>query len=239
MSRALRKRLDAIDSEYAKKHVSVGHFLNLQQLSYLYEQQFPGEHVGLVFSDGSYERVLVLVEILYDYAGKLHEGRRASLRDQLREAFRLSGSVYALSTVGRIELIPSEVTAKQLNEVRAILSPYDACNQAFIGAAGDLMGRRRKPDDIVKDLWIGTEGYLKAITGEKDFAPALKALRTDGTINPMQSAIIDKLHGYRSDAHGAAHATDSPAPTEAEALWFLETLLAQIAHIGRNRKRAA
>lgn len=34
----------------------------------------------------------------------------------------------------------------------------------------DLKGHKRKPDDIVKDLWIGTEGYLKAITGQKNFA---------------------------------------------------------------------
>lgn len=61
----------------------------------------------------------------------------------------------------------------------------------------------------------------------------------NGTINNIQHAIIDKLHGYRSDAYGVGHAIISPSPTELEALWFLATLLVQLNYIGRQIRSAA
>jgi hypothetical protein len=45
---------------------------------------------------------------------------------------------------------------------------------------------------------------------------------------------MEKLYGYRSDARGVGHAGNSPAPGEIDALWFLETMLVQIAHIDRK-----
>jgi hypothetical protein len=236
-SSALRNRLGAIHDEYVRDTTAEGYFLRSDQLVFLCRQQLPDHLPKMVISNGEYDQVFTVVEVLHDYSRKLYEDRRARCRGQLAEAFRLSGSVYELKA-GRVVLIASETTAKKLAEVEPVLSPYANCYTTFFGAVGDLMGRKRKADDIVKDLFIGAEAYLKAITGENDYGSSIKALGKVGALNTMQRAIMDKLHGYRSDAHGVGHAGNSPAPSETDALWFLETMLAQLTHIDRNANKS-
>lgn len=130
---------------------------------------------------GSYDRVFTVVEILYVSSLRLSDTRRAHARSQLAEAFRLSGSVYALKN-GVVEIIPTDSTARKLVDVAAILSPYAQHHAAFFSAVGDLMGRRRK----IKDLFVGAEGYLKQVTRENDYGSATKALGKAGVLNPSQ-----------------------------------------------------
>ena len=236
-SSSLRQRILHIIDEYVCATTYEGHYLRRDKFKYRCNQQFTAAEPKEVIKRGTYDQVFTLVEVLSDYANNLDAPRRNSLIGELAEAFRLSGSVYVLRR-GRLELIPSEETARKLQEISRVLEPYQDCAGTFFAAVGDLMGRKRKPDDIVKDLFVGAEGYLKKITGENDFGSAVKALNKEGVLNTIQRGVMEKLYGYRSDARGVGHAGNSPTPTERDALWFLETLLAQLAHIHRSSAKA-
>lgn len=231
----LRKRVETVHDEFVTLNRQTGYWLRADKLHYLVSIQFPKTSFKEIILNGQYDQVFTVVEILHDYSGHLDPDRQSLFRQHLAEAFRLSGSVYALRN-GRICLIPSEQTAAKLTEVHKSLSAFPLCQETFFTGVGDLMGRKRKPPDVVKDLFIGVEGYFKAITGENDYGAALKALSKTGTIGPIQRSVMDKLYGYRSDAQGVGHAGNTPTPTEIDALWFLDTMLAQLIHVDRTLK---
>lgn len=233
----LRQRVHFIVAEYVLDGAPTGtYYLPGSKLLHSCRQQFPDSTPKQILSERGYAAVFTLVEILYGLSIKLSEPRGKALRAELQEAFRLSGAVYQLKS-GNIELIPSNETAANIETVGKVLSPYPACRDTFLSAVGDLMGRRRKPDDIVKDIFVATEGYLKSVSGENDYSSAVKALSKSQKLNAMQRTILEKLHAYRSDAHGVGHAGNTPSPSETDALWFLETILAQIMHVDRMMKK--
>ncbi len=236
VSEDLRRRLLNILREYLRDISVSDYHLSSRDFLYLCQLQFPTATPPDIFAKATYERVFTIVEVLFDCARELDAERRLALRNQLAEAFRLSGSVYELRG-GKVCLVPSDDTARKLTEVAKVLEPYDDCAERFFSAVGDLMGRKRKSDDIVKDLFIAAEGYLKNVTSENDFVSAVKALHKTGALNAIQRGVMEKLHGYRSDARGVGHAGNSPTPNERDALWFLETLLVQLTHIDRSQAR--
>jgi len=73
---------------------------------------------------------------------------------------------------------------------------------------------------------VAFEEYLKDITSEGDFAHAIDALRRKGVLTPTQAALMEKLYRFRSEMFGSTHAGKARTPTEADALWFVETVSA-------------
>ena len=96
------------------------------------------------------------------------------------------------------------------------------------------MGRRAKPEDVVKDIFVASEGYLKSITETSRFGDAIKDLDKQNIINKEQKKVLEALHQFRSDADGAGHAGNSETPTEETALWFLDTMVAQLRMISKK-----
>ena len=237
VSPGLRTRLVGIYKEYVSGFAATGHELDLGAVKHAVVQQLLQANVDHLLATADHDHVFTVMEVLHDLSIELDPGRRKSFRFGVREAFRLSGSVYTLDDHGRVNRVPSETLAKKLAEVEPVLSPYPKSFIAFYNAVGDLMGRRRKADDIVKDLFVGAEGYLKSITGANDYGAAIKELHKRRVLNTIQRGLMEKLYGYRSDADGVGHAGNTAAPTEMDALWFLETMLAQLSHIDRKIKR--
>lgn len=235
-SSQLRTRLQAVFREYVTNDGNGGsYYIGRPDVNYVCTQHLLTSDVANIFVRGNFEDAFALTEIIHDLSKDLAVSRRNALHGELREAFRLSGSVYRFES-GRVSLIPTKELAAKLTAAEPVLSPYQKSYVTFYNAVGDLMGRKRKPDDIVKDLFVGAEGYLKAITGANDYGYAVKELGKKGALNSIQRAVMDKLYGYRSDAAGVGHAGNTEAPTETDALWFLETMLAQLSHIDRKRK---
>jgi hypothetical protein len=234
ISDSLRFRLAAIWKEYVARGNSYKHRLDSYAIEHQVSLQLPGWDGPKVLKNGEYFHVFTLVEILVSLAGNgLTPNRQVTFRRDLLEAFRLSGSVYQLKN-SRVELELSKDTAEKLSEAQAILSPYQKSYQTFFNAVGDLVGRRKPTKDIIKDLFVGAEGYLKELTGENDFGDAIRALAKRGAVSSIQKTIMLNLYGYRSDADGVAHSGNSESPGEIDALWFLETTLAQINLIHRK-----
>ena len=232
-SEYLRFRIALIWKEFVLDISGSGHWIPLDDFNYALSHQFPGRKPVDILERRDFAEVFTLVEVLLECSNRLSRNRATRLLRDIREAFRLSGSVYEIKN-SRVELAVTEQLAEKLAEVEAILTPHERVYKTFYTAVGDLLGRRRKADDIVKDLFVATEGYLKVVTGQNDFGAATKYLAKAGALKPAQKAIMDKLYAYRSDAEGAAHSGNSPRPTEVDALWFLETILAQIGLVDRR-----
>lgn len=206
-----------------------------ESISYAVTQEFPGKTYEQIIRGGSFHEVLTVVEIFIDLTKSIEYRRREGARVAIIKALDLSGSVYGLND-GRIFLkIPSDVAANT-DAVKEILAPFPQWNAVFFEAVGDLVGRRAKPEDVVKNIFVATEGYLKEITLKSQFSTAVEALHTRGVINREQKAILEKLYAYRSDAAGAGHAGNSVTPDESNAMWYLETIVAQIRQIDRKLK---
>ena len=144
-------------------------------------------------------------------------------------AFRSAGSVYKIDQNGYIVLQLSEETAKNIANAEAQLGARSAeALDFFKRALHDLLSRERKANDVVKDFAVSIEDYIKALSKKKDYGEALRVLREQGIIAPTQQGVLDKLYAYRGDAHGVAHAGNTKEPGEADAMWFLETMVAQV-----------
>jgi hypothetical protein len=234
ISQYLRLRLAHVWGEYVAVSPS-NYTLYRPALEHEVGLQFPGHSPATVFTKRDYGDIFTVVEIMLAHAHRLSSDREKALRKDLSEAFRLSGSVYEARS-NRVELRVTKDLAEKLSDTQAILSPYQKSYQTFFNAVGDLVGRRKPTKDVIKDLFVGAEGYLKELTGENDFGDATKSLAKKGVLNPMQKSIMDKLYGYRSDADGVAHSGNTSAPGEVDSLWFLETLLAQINLVHRKTR---
>lgn len=151
-------------------------------------------------------------------------------------AFNLSGSVYKISPKGEVVLQIDKDLAEKVASIKTILDPYSEFSDRFYQAVGNLVGRRVKPEDIVKDIFVSAEGYLKSITGTSRFGESVKDLFKKNLINKEQKKILEALHEFRSDADGAGHAGNSITPTEESCLWFLDTFVAQLRMIDKATK---
>lgn len=241
VSDKLRARLKIILNEYVGHNNAIYHgdspyCIPIKAFSFEIQQRFPGEDFSLILQNGSYDKVFTVVEVFVDFAANLQHARRGKSFVDVVNAFILSGSIYTINR-GRVELCIEKDLAEKLEEAKEILSPYDKWYRSFFEAVGNLVGRKAKPQDIVKDIFISTEGYLKELTKKSKYGDAVSKLHTDGTLNREQKAVMDKLNAYCSDAEGARHAGSSKTPNETDALWFLETILAQLRNIHRLKQK--
>lgn len=241
VSSALRKRLQAVLLEYVGKNpISYGSddpwFIEARKFSYEVGKEFPSEDPFELVGQGKFYQVFTVVEIFLDMVTGIYYDRRNRAPLEMLQVFRLSGSVYTIVNQ-RVELIIEKDLAEKLEEAKEILSPYDKWYRSFFEAVGNLVGRKAKSQDIVKDIFISAEGYLKELTGKSKYGDAVSKLHADSILNREQKAVMDKLNAYCSDAEGARHAGSSKTPNETDALWFLETVLAQLRHIHRLKQK--
>lgn len=184
-----------------------------------------------------FHEVFTVIEIFWDLANELDGGRREEVFAALCQTFMLSGSVYQINPrEGRVELVPNEELAKQIKEAETVLQPYADAYKKFFEAVGNLFGRKAKAGDVVRDVYVAAEAYLKAITGEAQYSTAVKKLEKSGAINREQKVVLEQLYAFRSNTQGTTHAGSAPEVDEKQALWFVDTMSAQFRHLDVQAK---
>jgi hypothetical protein len=181
-----------------------------------------------LLTDGNWNDVLDAVEIFLGVARAEAYKRYSEIWSEIAQAFDLSGSVYYVTREGEVALHTEEETGKRIGQAVKALSGIDKAKDVLQRAAAGLIGRRMRPEDVIKDTCVALEEFLKEKTKENDLSGAVKVLRKRGVLTPTQAQIIERLYGFRSEVFGAAHAGEARTPTESDALWFLDTVSAQI-----------
>lgn len=237
---ALRSRLLLIFEKYIGHNpVNYGSDdpFNIEKNDFIHKvaMEFPDRNWVSIIDAGAFHEVFTLVEILLEMADGIYWNRRRQVPEEITAAFKLSGSVYELSGK-QIELSIDQDVAEKIESIQAILIPYSEFHERFFNAVGNLFRRKAKPEDVVKDIFVASEGYLKQITGENTFTNAINKLFKDGMIGKEQKKVLIALHEYRSDTDGSGHAGNSPTPNEENALWYLDTMIAQIRMIDKAKK---
>lgn len=240
ISDELRKKLIAVVRSRSSSNIGLGNerfFLSRRKLDHEVEIRF-GEKALEVLAQGTYDQVFEVVEIFLllteEYLN--HDVYEKQLLD-VHTALYTSGSVYSLNQNGKIVLQLSEETSKNASIVEEIMTKRTEQGVGFFKKAlRDLLSRERDANDIVKDFSVALEDYLKKLMNQDSYEKAITLLKTQEIITPTQKALVDKLYAYRGDSHGVAHASDSRVPEEVDAVWFLETLIAQVKLIDARMK---
>jgi hypothetical protein len=216
-----------------------GLWVHGEELDHRLAMEF-GKRVKLadVLSQGEYHDVLTAIELYMFVAGGAYENLE-QIRAEFNGAFTLSGSVYYVDEDGRMALRIEPDAAALVQEASKVLTPSAKAKGVFDGAMLGLLSRRAKPEDVVRDVYVAFEEYLKTMTGQKDFPDAIDALKRSGVLTPTQAALMEKLYGFRSETFGSTHAGKARVPTEADALWFVETVSAQLKFLGNVVNRPA
>jgi hypothetical protein len=231
----LWNRLWEVAERYlASGHIGIGqegYWVRGDELDHALTMEF-GRKVQLrdVLLQGLPHEVLTAVEVYMIVAGGAPY-RFDEIKAGFHAAFALSGSVYYLDRDGRVALRMQPDAAARVKEASEVLTPSTKAKGVFDGGVSGLLSRRAKPEDVVRDVYVAFEEYLKQTTGKNDFAEAVAALRQVGTLTSTQAALMGKLEGFRSETFGSSHAGKARTPTEADALWFVETVSAQVTFI--------
>ncbi|MFA6227086.1 MAG: hypothetical protein WC631_01210 [Candidatus Paceibacterota bacterium] len=239
VSKSLRDRLLVIVEKFVGGNVSLGNdnqwSIEPDDFTYKTHQEFPNKNPLDIIQTGKFHEVFTVVEIFLDLSKELYYTRRPQVIVETYKAFNLSGSVYEINKEGRVVLIVDKDSAEKIDSTKSILAPYPEFCDRFFQAVGNLMGRKSKPEDIVKDIFVAAEGYMKANSGASRFGDAIKEFEKQDKIHKEQKKVLEALNQFASDASGARHAGNSATPTERDALWFLDTLVAQLRMIDRNK----
>lgn len=243
VSPALRARLNAILRQYVSQNpISYSSddswCVELSDFFYEVRKEFPGGDPFIIIERGQFHQVFTVVEIFLDMTSDIYYTRREKAPLEILQVFNLSGSVYTIRN-RRIELRIDEDLAKKIESAKTTLSNNQSAYEKFFDAVGNLVGRKAKAEDIVKDIFIAFEDYLKIQTKAKDYSGAVVYIEKNGIISPTQKALLEKIYAYRSDTYGVGHAGNNEKPQEIDALWFLETVIAQILFIDRKLKQYA
>lgn len=228
VSKQLRERIAGICAGYLSKYPQNDYYLNEAVLEHELFQEFNKSDIYIIIHTHPYQDVFTVVEMFIDLSREHALSGFSRIFSDFSRAFELSGSVYFVNASGEVNLRIDEDTAQKLEEVKSILKENESAYGIFFSAVGGLLGRKEKPENTVKDIFVAFEGYLKQITGEKDCGKAINKLHKEGIITQTQKAILEKLYAYRSDSYGSAHAGNSKTPDEIDALWFIETVVAQL-----------
>jgi len=239
-SSGLRSRLIAVCTRYSANEHNIG--LGQEdlwvwsiKLGHELKMNLNKSDIHNIIALDSYDFVFEAIEI-YLHIAKETALRRYSqyILPDIQRAFELSGSVYFVSDEGIVCLSTDEKSAKNIKDAVVVLKENKSAQELFKEAVGDLFGRKRKPEDIVSDIFIAFEDYLKKELLQKSYGDCVSALERSKLINGTQKSLLEKLYAYRSDVYGAAHAGNSPSPKEIDAIWYLETVVSQIKYLSRK-----
>jgi hypothetical protein len=241
VSMALRKRLLSVLQKYVDRNgVNFGGgdpwCIEIEDFFHEVKKEFPDENPFTLVEHGVYHQVLTVVEIFLDMLSSIYYTRRDLALQEISQAFTLSGSVYRISNK-RIELIITEDLAKKIEVAKTVLQNNSSAYEKFFEAVGNLLGRKAKPEDVIKDMFVSFEDYLKEKTGTKDYGGAINYMEKTGVLSSTQRALLDKIYAYRSDTYGVGHAGNAKKPGEVDALWFLETVIVQLLFLDRKLKQ--
>lgn len=229
----LRERLRMVTRAYlATGHVGIGQerdWVRGRALDHRLGMHF-GQAVRVddVLASGEWHGVLDTIEIYIGVARDTAPRRYTEILGQIAQAFEVSGSAYYVSRTGHVALRLDQETGQRIGQAVKALSATDKACGVLQGAAAGLADRSMKPENVIRDACVALEDYLKAKTGEKDFSGGIKFLRRKKLLTATQAAVIEKLYGFRSEVFGAAHAGAARTPTETDALWFVDSVSAQI-----------
>lgn len=102
--------------------------------------------------------------------------------------------------------IISEIEIAEIEDALRNSEPYKTIN-THLHRALELLSDRKLPDyrNSIKESISSIEAFLKQITQEKDFAPAINKIENKIGIHPALKIAFTKLYGYTSDANGIRH----------------------------------
>jgi len=240
ISENLRAKLFAIVDHRAGYNIGLGnedYFLQLEILDHEMQVHLVGKALEVI-RKGDYSQVFEAIEIfLHCVRSNLFTQAYNETLVDILTAFRTSGCVYAPNQQGEIVLQISEDTAKNIKSAQEQMGGRSPeALDFFQRALSDLLSRGRNANDIIKDFAVSMEDYLKGVTGKKGFDEALRELRTQGILAATQEGVLTKLYAYRGDAHGVAHSGNTEEPKVVDAVWFLETFVAQVKMIEAKLK---
>ena len=186
----------------------------------------------------TYDEIFDFIELYYARAVEDLDGhKRLILIRNIVTAFNSSGSVYEFSNDGEVILRIDDDTAEKITEVDTILKPFNEAQEVYRDCARGLLTRSKVPKNVVGDMYVVFEEYLKKSSHQSTVDKAIQHLLTKLLLHPTQILITEKLKAYRGDVWGPAHAGNSPKPDESDALWYLESIVAQIKYIDRKIKQ--
>lgn len=242
VSEALRERLS---------HVTKGNMADEYNLGVGNEGLWVGERAlgdelqmhllnGSIFqiiATGSYDRVFEAIEIFLNRAKQDAGHRYEEILSAVKAAFKLSGSVYYVADRGKIELVVDEELAKEIAQAEETLNKTsEKASEKFSEAMVNLLRRNDKPKNIIRDIYVALETFLKEQTQTKNFSDAISKLVTLGAIVPAQRALLNKLYAYRSTIDGAVHGTGFKEPEELDAMWYFKTIMPWFEYIQQKLK---
>ncbi|MEA2112519.1 MAG: hypothetical protein U9P50_00910 [Patescibacteria group bacterium] len=231
-SEGLRDRLITIISNNSGSHIGIGnesYYLHTSILNHKTKVLLNKDCI-VAISAGSYDEVFEALEIFLNLVKeKLYIQTYREIWNDVYTAFNVSGSVYTIDGDNQVVLKIDEGIAESIEDVQGIFSEHsgDALD-FFRRALNGLLTREKTPNDIIKDFAISIENYIKVIGDKDSYKKAIISLRESGIIAPTQQGVLDKLYAYRGDADGVAHSGNTDEPSEVDAVWFLETLVAQV-----------
>lgn len=191
-------------------------------------------------SQTTYDEVFDFIELYYARAvSDLDSQKRLKLLVNIAIAFNNSGSVYEFNKEGQVILRIDDKSAEVITETDSILEPYTDAQEIFRDCVDGLITRTKQAKDIVGDMHVVFEEYLKKVTSSKSFENGIKFLKDKLGFHATQIQIIEKLKAYRGDVWGAAHAGNSPKPREEDALWYIESVMIQISYINTKIRQSA
>jgi len=241
VSRPLRERLSAILRQYVGENpISYNGddpwYVEWSDFRHEVQKEFPGKDPFNLIDSGEFHEIFTVVEIFLDMVIGIYYSRRGKASLEILQAFNLSGSVYTIKN-RRVELKIDEDLAKKIENTKLVLADNQSAYDKFFDAIGNLVGRKAKAEDIVKDVFVVFEDYLKTQTGTKEYGTAISHLEKTNVISSTQKALLDKIYAYRSDTYGVGHAGSGQKPQEVDALWFVETVTAQLRFLDKKFKQ--
>jgi len=242
VSSELRSRLISIFEKYVKFSAGgygdhLPSFINPTNFSHEVKQEFPERDYIEILQLGFFHEVFSVVEIFLNETSRIHRTQKEKAIIEICKAFYLSGSVYEVNPSElNVKLVSSDELAEEIKQTEKVLQPYADAYKMFFEAVGNLFNRKGKAGDVVRDIYISAENYLKEITGEASYSNSIKKLEKSKAINRDQKGVFDKLHAFRSDTKGTVHAGSSPKVSEKEAVWFLDTMSVQLRNVDIQTK---
>lgn len=241
VSDSLRNRLNTVCQRYITYTIITtgqrGYWIPGKELEHELAVNLEQNKIEEIILNGSYDSVFEAIEIYLAVAREFAFRRfHDEILQDVQRAFELSGSVYHVDGNGHVNLKIDEELSKDLKKVEKALSEVKTSYELFFETVGKLKSRKEKPENIVKDIFIAFENYLKEKTGKSDFGNSISSLERQGIINRIQKGLLEKIYAYRSDAFGVTHAGASTTPGEEDAIWFLETVVAQLKFLDRKFK---
>lgn len=234
----LRKRLFKIISNRLTNNRYSDSSYWLDQASYDYElEQYLGiSDLDQIFTHGEYGSVFQATEIFIQLIKNFDYRLKTKIVEDLQRAFLLSGSVYQINNEGEIVIKIDENTASHIENAKNSFNSNHSSYSQYYDAVGNLLSRKSPPKDVVKNIYVALEDYLKTETKQKGYKDAVNMLEKQEIISATQKQILEKIQGFRGDSYAVTHAGNSKEPDEIDALWFADTVACQVIMLTKKLK---